>query len=265
MRLNHVLRVSAVGVTALLLAACGSSSTPSGTTSPTGSSTSGASGAITVFAAASLKEAFTTIGQQFEAANPGAKVTFNFGASSTLATQITQGAPADVFAAASTKTMDTVVSGGAASGAQTFATNTMEIATPTTPTVPVTSLADLANPGVKVAVCQKDVPCGVAADKLFSQNNLTVTPVSQEVDVKAVLSKVELGEVDAGIVYVTDVKAAGDKVVGVTVPTDQNVITTYPIVAIKASAQAATASAFVAYVLSSAGQQVLSAAGFASP
>jgi molybdate transport system substrate-binding protein len=161
--------------------------------------------------------------------------------------------------------MDTVVNGGAATGPQTFATNTMEIATPTNPTTPVTSLADLAKPGVKVAVCQKDVPCGVAANTLFTQNSLTVTPVSQEVDVKAVLSKVELGEVDAGVVYVTDVKAAADKVLGVPIPADQNVTTKYPIAAIIASKQSATAAAFVAYVLSSAGQQVLSAAGFASP
>jgi molybdate transport system substrate-binding protein len=266
MRTSRVLRLTAVAVSAMMLAACGSSSTSGTSSSPSSSGASGAatSGAITVFAASSLKEAFTTIGQQFEAADPGAKVTFNFGPSSTLATQITQGAPADVFAAASTKTMDTVVSGGAASGPQTFATNTMQIATPPKPTVPVTSLADLAKPGVKVAVCQKDVPCGVAADKLFTQNNLTVTPVSQEVDVKAVLAKVALGEVDAGVVYVTDVKAAGDKVVGVTIPSDQNVTTKYPIVAIKASAQASTAAAFVAYVLSPAGQQVLAAAGFAS-
>jgi molybdate transport system substrate-binding protein len=265
MRLSSALRVAALGLSAVALAACSSSSSPSSSGSPASGSSGAASGAITVFAASSLKEAFTTIGKQFEAANPGAKVTFNFGPSSTLATQITQGAPADVFAAASTKAMDTVVSGGAASGPQTFATNTMEIATPAKPTVAVTSLADLAKPSVKVAVCQKDVPCGVAADKLFTQNNLAVTPVSQEVDVKAVLAKVTLGEVDAGIVYVTDVKAAGDKVVGVTIPADQNVTTKYPIAAVTASSQGATAAAFVAYVLSPAGQQVLATAGFAAP
>jgi molybdate transport system substrate-binding protein len=263
---SPALRIAAAGLSALALAACGASTSSTGSPTPTASGgTPGVTGAITVFAASSLKEAFTTIGQQFEAANPGSKVTFNFGPSSTLATQITQAAPADVFAAASTKTMDTVVNSGAATGPQTFATNTMEIATPTNPTAPVTSLADLAKPGVKVAVCQKEVPCGVAADKLFTQNNLTVTPVSQEVDVKAVLSKVELGEVDAGIVYVTDVKAAGDKVVGVTIPGDQNVTTKYPIAAISASKESATSAAFVAYVLSPVGQQVLAAAGFASP
>jgi molybdate transport system substrate-binding protein len=250
-------------IAALALTACGAGS--SSTTTSGSSAPDATSGSITVFAASSLKEAFTRIGQGYEAAHPGAKVTFNFGASSTLATQITQKAPADVFASASQKTMDTVTAAGAATGDQVFAVNTMEVATPPNPTTPVTSLADLAKPGVKVVVCQKDVPCGAAAAKLFTQNNLTVTPVSEEVDVKAVLSKVVLGEADAGIVYVTDVLAAGSKVVGVQIPADQNVTTKYPIAPITGSANATTAQAFVDYVLSPAGQQVLTAAGFASP
>jgi molybdate transport system substrate-binding protein len=256
-------RVTVVAaLAALAVTACGSASSSSTVAS---SSPDAAAGSITVFAASSLKEAFTRIGADYEAAHPGAKVTFNFGASSTLATQITQKAPADVFASASQKTMDTVTTAGDATGDQVFAVNTMQIATPPNPTTPVSSLADLARPGVKVVVCQKDVPCGAAAEKLFTQNNLTVAPVSLEVDVKAVLSKVELGEADAGIVYVTDVRAAGSKVVGVPIPTDQNVTTTYPIAPITGSANAATAQAFVDYVLSPAGQQVLSAAGFAGP
>ena len=255
--------VAALALTSLALAACASSAS----STPGTSGTSGTSGAapITVFAASSLKEAFTTIGNDFEGANPGAKVTFNFGPSSTLATQLTQQAPADVFASASATTMDTVVSAGAAATPSTFAVNTLEIATPATPTTPVTALADLAKPGVKVAVCQKDVPCGAAAQKLFDLNKLTVSPASEEVDVKSVLSKVVLGEVDAGIVYVTDVKAAKATVVGVEIPAARNVTTSYPIAAITSSSQAATAAAFVAYVLSPAGQQVLAAAGFAAP
>ena len=150
-----------------------------------------------MFAAASLKEAFTTIGAQFEAANPGTRITFSFGPSSGLARQITERAPADVFASASQRTMGTVVEAGLAPGSTVFAVNTMAIATPTDPTTPVTSLVDLADPAVKVAVCAADVPCGTAADTLFANNNLTVTPVTREVDVKAVLSKVRLGEVDA--------------------------------------------------------------------
>jgi molybdate transport system substrate-binding protein len=252
-----------LAVAALALTACGAGG-GSGAASATGGSDP-AAGAITVFAAASLTEAFTTIGRQYEAAHPGATVTFDFGASSTLATQITQKAPADVFASASQPTMDTVVAAGAASGPQVFAVNTMEIATPVDPSTPVTGLADLARPGVKVAICQQAVPCGTAAQQLFTRNRLTVTPVSEEVDVKSVLSKVELGEVDAGVVYVTDVKGAAGKVVGVAIPTADNVTTSYPIAAITGSANGPTARAFVDYVLSPAGQQVLTAAGFSSP
>ena len=261
MRRPRSVVVTLVAAATLTLAACGSS-TSSGA-SPSASSS--VSGSITVFAAASLKESFTTIGKAFEAANPGTTVTFNFGASSTLATQITQGAPADVFASASTRTMDTVTGAGDAGDPTTFAVNTMEIATPNPQKVPVSALADLANASVKTVVCQKDVPCGAAAVTLFEQNTLTVTPVSEEADVKAVLTKVELGEADAGIVYVTDVKAAGDKVVGVTIPTDQNVTTKYPIATIKDSRNAATGAAFMAYVLSPAGQKVLADAGFSAP
>jgi molybdate transport system substrate-binding protein len=252
--------VAATSLACLALAGCRLS-----TDAPTTSSSSAVTGSITVFAAASLKEAFTTIGDQFEAANPGTSITFSFGPSSGLATQITEKAPADVFASASQKTMDTVVGAGVASGSSVFAVNTMAIATPTDPSTPVTSLADLANPAVKVAVCAADVPCGVAADTLFAQNSITVTPVTREVDVKSVLSKVQLGEVDAGIVYVTDVKAAGSAVVGVDIPADQNVTTSYPIAALAGSANSATAQAFVAYVLGPDAQTVLADAGFSAP
>jgi molybdate transport system substrate-binding protein len=192
-------------------------------------------------------------------------VTFNFGASSTLATQLTQGAPADVFASASITTMDTAASYGDVLTPAPFAVNTMQIATPNPQTVPVASVADLANTSVKTVVCQKDVPCGAAAAKLFDLNKVTVTPVSLEADVKAVLTKVELGEADAGIVYVTDVKAAGDKVIGVAIPSASNVTTTYPIATVGSSKNAGTAAAFVAYVLSPEGQKVLADAGFAAP
>lgn len=254
--------------TALALVACSSSGgSGSSTSSPTSNRTTGSavSGTVTVFAAASLKESFTTIGKAFEAANPGTTVTFNFGASSTLATQLAEGAPADVFASASTKTMDSAVAAGAATEPTTFALNTMEIATPNPQKVPVTALSDLASTSVKTVVCQKAVPCGAAAAALFEKNSLTVSPVSEEADVKAVLTKVELGEADAGIVYVTDVKAAGDKVVAVPIPADQNVTTTYPIATVKTSKNASAAAAFVAYVLSPEGQKVLADAGFAAP
>ena len=254
---------SALGIVLapLLLGGCAAHSVQPAAGSITGS----IAGSITVFAASSLKGAFATIGAQFEAAHPGVKVIFNFGPSSGLATQIAQGAPADVFAAASAKTMDTVISAGEASAASTFAANSMEIATPAHPTRSVTSLADLAGAAIKVAICQQDVPCGAAALTLFSQNRIRVTPVTQELDVKAVLTKVQLGEVDAGIVYVTDVKAAKGAVIGIQIPAADNVTTTYPIAPITNSTNGSTAQAFVDYVLSDAGKNVLRAAGFLSP
>ena len=255
-----ILTTAAV-VVAVSLTACGPSSSGTAASGPTAS----VSGSITVFAAASLKESFTTLGKKFEAANPGTTITFSFGPSSGLATQITEKAPADVFASASQATMDSVVQAGLAPTSSVFAVNTMAIATPKSPTIPVSSLADLATPAVKVAVCAADVPCGKAADTLFANNKLAVTPVTREVDVKAVLSKVQLGEVDAGIVYVTDVKAAGDAVVGVDIPVEQNVTTSYPIAALSSSANAATAQAFVAYILSADARTVLLDAGFSAP
>lgn len=261
MRRPRSVVVTLVAAATLTLAACGSS-TSSGA-SPSASSS--VSGSITVFAAASLKESFTTIGKAFEAANPGTTVTFSFGASSTLATQITQGAPADVFASASTRTMDTVTGAGDAGDPTTFAVNTMEIATPNPQKVPVSALADLANASVKTVVCQKDVPCGAAAAKLFEQNKLTVTPVSEEADVKAVLTKVELGEADAGIVYVTDVLANDEEVDGVEIPADVNVDAIYPIATVAEAPSPDGAAAFVAYLLSEEGQQVLADFGFLPP
>lgn len=230
-----------------------------------GASRPALSGTINVFAAASLKETFTALGAQFEQANPGTKVVFNFGPSSGLATQITNGAPADVFASASTKNMDAVVTAGEAVDAVPFARNTMGIAVPPKNPGGITALADLATKGVKVAVCQAAAPCGATAAKVFSNAGLEVTPVTEEVDVKAVLSKVTLGEVDAGLVYVTDLKAAGAKVTAIAVPDALNASTTYPLATLKDSGNAATAKAFVDLVLSRAGVSVLTAAGFTAP
>lgn len=256
---------------ALLLAACGSSSsgsagsTASSAPSTAASSGAGLSGEIVVFAAASLTDSFETLGKQFQEKNPGTTVTFNFGPSSGLATQITEGAPADVFASASGKTMDTVVAAKAAGTPTTFVKNVMEIAVPPGNPAGITQLADLAKPGVKVALCQPDVPCGTVAAKVFANAKLTVKPVTQEADVKATLSKVQLGEVDAGVVYVTDVLAAGDKVKGIEIPADVNASTSYPIATLTASKNAALAQAFVDYVLSADGAAVLTEAGFQKP
>jgi len=245
-----------------------SSSAPSASSSsssPAASSSASATGTITVFAASSLKETFTTLGKQFEAAHPGDTVKFSFGASSTLATQITDGAPADVFASAAPKNMETVVSAGDASNPQNFAKNTAEVAVPPSNPANVTSVNDLAKSSVKVALCQPQVPCGVVAAEVFKNVGITVKPVTLQPDVKSVLTQVELGNVDAGVVYVTDVKAAGSKVKGVTIPAGQNASTLYPIATISSSKEMSIAQAFVAYVLSPAGQQVLAAAGFEKP
>jgi molybdate transport system substrate-binding protein len=248
---------------AVALVGCGSSS--SGGSAGTPGTSSAPSGEITVFAAASLTGSFQSLGQQFEAAHPGTTVTFNFAASSALATQITQGAPADVFASASMKNMDQVVAARAANAPTPFAKNVMEIAVPPNNPANITSLADLAKPGVKVALCQPQVPCGTVAAKVFANAKITVKPVTQEADVKSTLTKVELGEVDAGVVYVTDVMAAGAKVKGVEIPADVNASTTYPIAALTGSKNPALAKAFVDYALSADGQAVLAQAGFTKP
>jgi molybdate transport system substrate-binding protein len=218
-----------------------------------------------VFAAASLTGSFTKLGQQFEAAHPGDTVKFSFGPSSGLATEITTGAPADVFASASPKNMDTVVAAGDASNPQDFAKNTAEIAVPPGNPAKVASVTDLAKPSVKVALCQPQVPCGVVAAAVFKNAGITVKPVTLEPDVKSTLTQVELGNVDAGVVYVTDVLAAGAKVTGITIPANDNASTLYPITSISNSKHLSVAQQFVAYVLSSAGQQVLAAAGFEKP
>lgn len=253
--------VAVLCTAALLTGGCANSG---GSSSPS-SSGGEVRGAITVLAASSLKESFAVIGKQFETAHPGTTVTFSFAASSALADQIAAGSPADVFASASSKNMDAVVSAGAAGNPVTFATNALEIATPPSNPARIATVADLASPSVKVAVCQPDAPCGKLATTVFDNAKVTVTPVSLEPDVKAVLSKVKLGEVDAGLVYVTDVKSAGSTVTGIEIPADVNATTKYPIASLNSSANAATAKAFVDYVLSPEGQAVLTSGGFGSP
>lgn len=235
----------------------------------TGCSSSKASGSsggsLTVYAAASLTETFTTLGKQFEDAHPGTHIVFNFGPSSTLATQIQQGAPVDVFASASKKNMDAVVKSGDASKPATFVTNTMEIAAAPGNPAHISNVADLAKRSVKVALCDPAVPCGAVAQKVFANAGLTVKATSLEVDVKSTLAKVELGEVDAGLVYVTDVKAAGSKVVGIPIPASVNASTAYPIAALTHAKNSALAAQFVAFIQSAAARAVFAGAGFSTP
>jgi molybdate transport system substrate-binding protein len=249
-------RAAVAAAAAVLLAGCGASA---GTTPADGR----LHGAITVDAASSLEEAFTTIKQQFEAAHPGTTITLSFGASSDFATQISQGAPVDVFASASTKNMAQV--GTAARDPKDFVANTAEIAVPPSNPAHITSVRDLARPGVKVAVCAAAVPCGVLATEVFRKAKISVHPTASLADVKTTLATVESGEVDAGIVYVTDVRAAKGKVTGVRIPAAIDAKTVYPIAALRAARNPALAQAFVAYVLSAAGARVLHAAGFTAP
>jgi molybdate transport system substrate-binding protein len=250
----------------VLVTGCGSSGKAASTT-PGGAdaNTSVLRGSVTVFAAASLQEAFTTLAKQFEAVHPGVRIKLNFGPSSALAQQINQGAPADVFASASVKNMTQVIGAGGATASRTFVKNVMQIAVPPSNPADIRTLADLARSGVKVALCQAQVPCGVTAAKVFSNAKITVKPVTLEADVKSTLTKVELNEVDAGVVYVTDVLAAGSKVKGIAIPADVNAFTEYPIAGLTKAPNAAGAAAFVAYVRSPAGLQVLATAGFAKP
>ena len=223
------------------------------------------SGPLTVLAAASLTEAFTTLGRQFEGAHPGTTVTFSFGSSSTLATQAVQGAPADVFAAASTATMATVTEAGAADAPADLATNVLEIAVPPANPGRVKGLTDLARTELDIALCAPQVPCGAAAEQVLRAAGVAAAPDTLESDVKAVLQKVVAGEVDAGLVYATDVRAAGPDVRGLPVPEAAQAPNHYPVAVLRASRNPVTAQAFVRYVLSDPGRQVLRDAGFGPP
>jgi molybdate transport system substrate-binding protein len=218
---------------------------------------------LTVFAAASLTDTFTELGKEFEADHDGVTVKFSFGGSSDLVEQIGAGAPADVFASADRKNMDKL--GATATDAKDFAANTLEIAVPPGNPAHVTGLADLAKPGVKLVVCAAEVPCGAATRTVATAAHLTLQPVSEEQSVTDVLGKVESGEADAGLVYVTDVQGAGDNVEGVRFAESASAVNVYPISVLKDSSHASLAAQFVAFVLSDAGRKVLVDAGFAQP
>ena len=265
--------LSSLVAVGLLVSACGADGMssagpddgPSATTAGAGT-TNDLAGDVTVFAAASLTDTFTVLGEEFMAANPDVGVVFNFAGSSALATQIVEGAPADVFASASPATMQTVVDSGGADGEPTvFVTNTLQIAVPPDNPGAVTGLVDLTDPERTIALCAVEVPCGAASETVFQAAGLVPSPDTLEQDVRAALSKVELGEVDAALVYRTDVIAAGDAVVGIGFPESGGAVNAYPIVALAEAPTPDAAAAFVAYVLSAEGQQVLGDAGFGRP
>ncbi|MFJ2958306.1 molybdate ABC transporter substrate-binding protein [Streptomyces sp. NPDC087270] len=266
--------VAGGAVLLLALSACSSSSSSDKSTSSekpsSGASATGAqkkvSGTVVVFAAASLKETFTALGKDFQQAYPGTKVVFSFGGSDQLAASITGGAPADVFAAASPATMKTVTDKGDAAGTPAdFVRNQLEIATLPGNPKQIRTLKDLTKSGLSVVLCAKTVPCGAAAQKALSASGLKLTPKSYEQDVKSALTKVELKEADAAVVYQTDVNSAGSKVQGVNFPESAKAINEYPIAPLKDAPNPDGAAAFIALVKSAEGQKVLTQAGFLNP
>ena len=252
----------------LLLAGCGSaSSTPAAAPEPR---------TLTVFAAASLTDAFTEIGKNFESANPGVAVTFNFAGSQALRTQIEEGAPADIFASANKTEMDALVTGAHVQQGipQIFLNNKLVVILPAENSAGLTQLADLAKPGIKLVLAAEEVPVGKYARQALEQMNgqfgsdfkdkVLVNVVSNEDNVKQVVAKVQLDEADAGIVYTSDAVAAPD-LKTIEIPGELNVIAEYPIAPLVNSANADLATTFINYLLSPDGQSVLQKWGFAPP
>jgi molybdate transport system substrate-binding protein len=247
-------------VVALLVAGCGESA---GDVADAGASGDGLTGTVTVFAAASLTDAFTGLGDQLMDDNPDLDVRFNFAGSSALATQITQGAPVDVFASANEKQMAVVTDAGLADGDPTvFTQNALEIAVPAGNPAGITGLADFTREDLTLAICAPDVPCGAAAEEVFGIAGIDAVPDTLEEDVRAALTKVELGEVDAALVYASDVTSAGDAVEGIDFPEAEEAVNDYPICALADAPNPEAARAFVDLVLSDEGRKALQDAGF---
>jgi molybdate transport system substrate-binding protein len=275
------LLISSVALLGFIAASCGSDSESAATTVavavPTDAPTTVAAtevpttvpsvaGDVVVFAASSLTEAFTEIGDAFKVDNPDANVVFTFAGSGDLVTQIGEGAPADVFASADDANMTKLTDAGEAAGDPvSIAKNTMEIIVEKGNPKAITGVADLAKPDLLVVLCADTVPCGKGAAAVLKNAAVTLTPVSLEDKVKGVVTKVAAGEADAGIVYVSDVNAAGDTAEGVEIPADINVINNYPMVITKEATNSAGAQAFIDYVASDAGQAILGTFGFLAP
>lgn len=265
MRLRRGVAVAAALALALPLAACSSDDdddASQATPAPTASSSDAKE--LNVFAASSLTGTFTELGKTFEADHPGLSVKFNFGSSGTLATQINEGAPADVFASASPTTMKTVTDAGNGAGTPvTFVRNKLEIAVPSGNPGKVTGLADFAKDDLNIVICATEAPCGSAADKLFTATGITPKPDDRPVDVKSTLAKIESGEADAALVYHTDVLAATPgKVEGIEFSEADKAINDYQISALKNAKQPDLAADWVTFVQSADAQDVLAEAGF---
>jgi molybdate transport system substrate-binding protein len=260
-RLARALAVLAVPL--LSFAACGDDD--GNESSDTTSAGTGPSGSITVFAAASLTDAFDEVALAFEDANPGVTVAPSYAGSSALREQILDGAPADVFASANTSNMDAVVDAGEATAPTAFARNRLQIVVPAGNPAGVTGLADFAEADLLIGLCAEEVPCGQFGREALANAGVTPAVDTNEPDVRSLLTKVGAGELDAGLVYVTDVMAGGDTVEGVHIPAEQNVTALYPIAVLKRSENDVAAAAFVEFVLSAEGQQILGSFGFEAP
>jgi len=246
-------------VLVLVSGACGSESDPETASSATG-------GEVVVFAAASLTDAFGEVGEAFMTANPDVEVTFSFAASSSLVAQILEGAPADVYASADRDNMAALADAGAGAGEPVvFANNLSEIIVAPGNPLGITDVGDLADPELVLVVCAPQVPCGTYATDIFDRAGADITPDSFETNVKAVVTKVTLGEADAGIVYATDVRAAGPAAAGVEIPDDLNVIAEYPMVTTNGASNPAGAQAFIDFTVGLTGQAILAEYGFTAP
>ena len=220
---------------------------------------------IRVLAAASLSGAFDELASEFQTTGRGVSVELNLGGSSSLREQILAGAPADVFASANASNMTQVVDAGAATGPEKFATNQLQIAVPAGNPAGVTGLADFADPDLTGGLCAEEVPCGPFGRDALAAMRITPSIDTNEPDVRALLTKVQAGELDAGIVYRSDVLDAGDAVEGIDIPAEVNVTSTYCIAVLKGSGRPEVAAAFVAFVLSEEGQAILASYGFDAP
>ena len=251
---------------AFVLTACGDDAAETTTTTAAPATTASIGGELTVFAAASLTDAFGELAAAFEADHPGVTVTLNFAASSALREQIMAGAPADVFASASTADMEQLAEAGAVAGeAQVFARNRMTIAVPAGNPAGITGLADFADPDLLIGLCAAEVPCGKYGARALESAGITPSVDTYEPDVRSLLTKIAAGELDAGIVYVTDVASAGDAVESIAIPEANAVEATYPVAVLADAPNPDTAAEFVAFVLSAQGQEILAAFGFLVP
>lgn len=265
----HRLRIGAVvGLLALGLSGCApaADTAPGASSNPASSAPAELSGTLNVYAAASLKKTFTELATQYEQANPKVTVSLSFDGSSTLVTQIKEGAPADVFASADQANMKKLGDAGLVQGTPVdFASNVLTLVVPPGNPANIKTFADAAKAGVKLVICAPQVPCGAASQSDAKTAGITLSPVSEELNVTSVLGKVTSGEADAGLVYVTDAKSAGAKVLAIPLGLDKPTVNLYPIAAVNTSKVPDIAAGFMSLVTGAEGQKVLQDAGFGAP